>query len=149
MMAKTKSTEPPSELLDAFRAVEKVDGLERLGAIVADDGFDAEAVRVIVAWMNVEHRWCRPDRACPDGGRPTQRAWIWLVSGIDLDVTAVADAANVSRGTARAKIAVLLGAKLVYPGGDVTKGARAALQSMIASRARAKKKAKPQQDYDN
>lgn len=105
-----------------------------------EEGFDAETIRVLVAWMHSAHAWKKPERGCPDDGRPTARAWAWLVSGMALDYVAIADAANVSRGVARARLGVLLGNRLIYPDGSIAQPARAALQSAIASRVKQKKK---------
>lgn len=122
------------DLIAAFQAGEQ----NEVATVLLDeeDGFDVSALRVLAAWTTMDHRWTEPDRPCPDGGRPTARAYAWLMSGLSVDYTAIADAAGTSRATARAKMSVLLGSRLVYPDGQIAKVAKACLQASLAKRIR-------------
>ncbi len=128
---------PPEALIAAFRATETP---EQLGVMVAADGFDPEIVRVLAAFMSADVDWSEPPMRCPDGGRPTARAWAWTWSGCRVDYMAIATAAGLSRLAAREKLAALIGARLIYADGSISKHAQAALQSAIAKNARRKKK---------
>lgn len=131
----------PSELLKAFRAAERP---EHVAVLLHDDeGWNAESMRVLTAWEHTEHRWTHPKTTPPDGDAPTTRAWRWLVSGWDIDITAVADAADVSRTVAQAKIDMLIGNRLIYPDGGMHHAAHAALKVHVASRLPKSKKAPP------
>lgn len=123
---------PPSELLAAFRALEAIEHVAVL--MVDEDSWDAEAMRVLSAFQHLDHRWEPPSPKAPDGGRPTARAWNWLCSGWALNLGELASAANVSEGTARAKLAILRGNRLVYPDGGIAKAAQAALRSHVRAR---------------
>ena len=122
---------PPADLIAAFVAAESVD---QLAVLVVDDGFDLEAIRIIGAWMRADFEWSPPLAPCPDGGRPTRRAYAWLVEGIAVDVQTLAFAAGVPVSVARMKLAQLYGAQLLYPGGKVTKTVQGAVQNTIAKR---------------
>lgn len=120
---------PPAPLIAAFREVADRE-IESVAALLVDDGFDAETMRVLAAWPQLEHGWREPKKPCPDGGvLPTPAAWRWLCSGHGLDAVGLADAAGVSIAVARAKAAVILGNRLVMPDGTLTKPARAALSA--------------------
>lgn len=114
------------DLITAFQAAESI---EQMAPLLAEDGFDAEALRLLQVWTRWDHRWTPPADPVPDDGRPTARAYGWLVRGLALDYVAIGMAANVSRAVARQKLALLLGAQLVYPDGSIAKTARAALTS--------------------
>lgn len=122
------------DLVAAFQASEQ----NEAAAVLLDDedGFDVDALRVLAAWTSMEHRWKEPAKACPDGGRATARAYAWLMSGVEVDYVAIADAAGVSRSVAQAKMRVLTGNRLVYPGGSIAKVAKACLQASLAKRVR-------------
>ncbi len=127
-------------LISAFQGVEQAD---QIAGLLGAEGFDVEMIRVLAAWQQTEHIWKTPlAKNPPDRGMPTARSYAWLVSGWRLDYVAIADAAGVSRQCAQEKLAVLLGNRLIYPSGEMTKHARAALQSAIAKQIRggAKKK---------
>lgn len=124
-------------LVRAFQAAEQV---EQVAALLGEDGFDVETIRVLSAWQTTEQVWKAPGHRQPDKGSPTARAWAWLVAGWRFDYVAIADAANVSRHVARARMAVLIGNRLIYPTGELTKAARGALQASIAKHIRGKKK---------
>lgn len=141
-----------ADLVNAFKAAEpnlaKGGGAEQLAVLISDDpdeGLDAEAIRVLGAWINGDHKWTKPKSPCPDGGRPTKAAYDWMVRGMNLDYVAIADAAGVTRSVARAKMAKLLGARLIYGDGTIAKAAKAAMEASIARRVRAKpQKQQPQ-----
>lgn len=136
---------PPASLIDAFRAIEAV---EQLGVLIAEDGFDQETLHVLSSFLHCEHTWREPSRKCPDNGRPTAAAYAWLMSGLTLDYVAIAEAAGVSRQAASARMAMLIGNRLVYPDGQIHKLARAALQGAIAKRARAGQRKGKDKDKD-
>jgi hypothetical protein len=129
------------DLIAAFQAAEQ----NEAAAVLLDDkdGFDAPALRVLAAWGTRSHRWTSPPRRCPDNGRATPAAYAWLVSGLEVDYHAVAEAAGVSLAVARAKVRVLLGNRLVYPDGSLARIARATLQASIAKRIRKLQPKKP------
>lgn len=114
-------------LVGAFR-VEADAAVEAVAILLVDDGFDAQTMRVLAAWQNAPIAWSAPKRKCPDGGKPTAAAWAWLVAGLEVDYDAIASTANVTRQVARAKVAMLLGGRLVLPDGSLAKPARASLQ---------------------
>jgi hypothetical protein len=129
------------DLIEAFRATEDKVGISQLSVLISDDadeGLDVEAIRVLGAWLHGEHRWKEPKVKCPDGGRPTPKAYGWMVSGMLIDYEEIADRANVTRTVARTKLAVILGARLIYADGTIAKAAKAAMESTIARRVRAK-----------
>lgn len=134
---KPVTTDPPAALLDAFRKLEQPG---QLGALLVEDGWDAEAMRVLSAWMTADVSWMQPKTPQPDAPRATARAWAWLRSGWDYDVNAIADTAGVARSTARTKLDMLIGGRLVYPDGTMHANLKTALNSHIASRLRGKKK---------
>lgn len=129
------------DLIDAFKATEGTAGITQLAVLISDDvdeGLDVEAIRVLGAWYHGDHRWKDPKTKCPDGGRPTPKAYAWMVSGMLIDYEEIADRANVTRSVARSKLAVILGARLIYADGSLTKAAKAAMEATIARRVRAK-----------
>lgn len=132
-------------LIDAFRALD-ANNTESLAPLLVEDGFDAETIRVLAAWPHTDHPWTAPARACPDEGRPTRAAWRWLMSGLELDVTAIADLANVSCDTAKDKLRILIGSRLVYPGGDISAAGHTALQAAVAVRLRGGERTKEQSE---
>lgn len=134
------SDSPPRELVEAFKAIADK-ALEPLAAFVTDEGFDVDTVRVLAVWSSIDAAWSAPARSCPDDGRPTHRAWLWLMSGLEVDYSAIAEATGLSRSTARQKVAVLMGARAVFPDGDISKPARAALQAAVAERVGGRKRA--------
>lgn len=116
--------------------------VEQLGVLIGDDpdeGLDAEAIRVLSAWKLGAHAWKQPRLPCPEDLR-SRAAYDWMVRGMDVDYVAIADTAGVTVSVARAKMAKLLGARLVYADGTTSKAADAALQAGIARRV---KKAAP------
>ncbi len=127
-------SKPPVELLAAFQASEEV---QSIAVLMVEEGFDADVMRVLAAWQQSHHEWTQPKRACPDHGRPTARAYAWLVSGWEIDSEAIARAADVSPSVARAKIDVLIGSRLIYPDGTMAKAAQAALRSHVSARLQA------------
>lgn len=132
------------DLIAAFRAAEpKIrDGdVSQLAVLVSDDpdeGMDVEAIRVLGAWLYAEHKWKEPPKPCPDGGRPTPKAYRWMMSGAEFDYADIADRANVTRTVARQKLALLLGARMIYADGTIAGAAKAAMEATIARRVRAK-----------
>jgi len=137
---------PPANLIAAFRASESP---EQIAALLHEDGFDEQTIRVLGAFQQSDHEWSEPPRPCPDDGRPTARAWAWLVSGMKLDYVALADAAGLTPRTAQQKIGVLLGNRLIYPSGEVNKWAFAALQKTISKRLGGGGKKKPASEDAN
>lgn len=128
-------TPEATALVRAFVEADNKGQLEQASILVVDDGFDAAAIRVLAAWAHTDHRWVTPARPCPDGGRPTPRSYKWLMDGVKVDYDALADAAGVTRSVARQKVAMLLGARLVYPDGKVATAGKLAMQAAIAERA--------------
>lgn len=118
----------PTALIEAFRAVESV---ESMAVLLHEDGFDQAALRALSAWQHSDHSWTTPERPCPNDGKPTAAAWRWLVSTWEIDIDAIADAANVSRSTARSLIQLLIGNRLIYPDGTIAKAASSALRTVI------------------
>lgn len=125
-------TQAVNDLLAAFKAKEK---LESGAALMDADGFDIETARVLAAWLTVEPTF-KPVGPMPDKGEPTARAWGWLIAGTQIDYPAIADAADVSIATARARIALLLGNRLIYPDGKAAKFAMDALRAALTVRVR-------------
>lgn len=117
----------PTSIMEAFRASADRD-LEAVACLLIDDGFNAETMRVLAAWPQVELGWENPGRKCPGDGAPTPAAWRWLVEGIRMDAGELATIAGVSRAVAREKSEMLLGNRLVFPDGSLAKPARASLQ---------------------
>lgn len=118
-------------LVAAFQKIES----DAAGAVLLeDDGFDLASARVLTAWMHVVQPWSAPRPACPDGGRPTPSSYAWLMSGLKVNDIAIADAAGVSRATARGRVRMLIGNRLVYPDCIIAKVARAALEAALAVR---------------
>ena len=132
-------------VLDLIRAFQVGEQNEAAAIFIDEDGFDLVTIRVLSAWWHSDHDWVKPSRPCPDDGRPTARAYAWLISGMDIDYVAIADAAGVSRSQARARMARLIGNRLIYPDGQMAKVAKASMQAAIAKRVRsAVKKAEEQ-----
>lgn len=133
---------PPEGLIAAFRSVERA---EHLAALMLEDGWDAEAIRVLSAWQHVENTWEPPESPCPGGGMmPTPAAWAWLCSGWTVDLSAIAEGAGVSRARAADLMALLMRNLLVFPDGQMANVARGALRAHVAERLSAgTKKKKP------
>ncbi len=121
---------PPQQLIEAFRAVELA---EHTAALMIEEGFDAEAMRVLAAFQHAEQLWSQPKKPCPTV-MPTPGAWAWLVSGWTVDFFELSRAAGVSEATARGKLDMLRGNHLIYPDGTMSKWATAALRSHVANR---------------
>lgn len=122
-------------LLAAFKEADKKQQVEQAGVLVVEDGFDADSVRLLSAWLHADAKWKAPSKNMPDGGRPTARAWAWLAAGMQPDVNALADAAGVTRSVARQKLARLVAVRLVYPDGTIADAGRIVIQAAIADRA--------------
>lgn len=122
---------PPSDLLSAFK---KLETPNQMAILMVDDDFDAELMRVLAVWPNLVLEWSMPEKVCPDSGKPTPRAWAWLISGLELDYVAIADAAGLSRTSARIKVDMLIGAQLVYPDGEINQWASGAMQEALKAR---------------
>lgn len=122
---------PPQTLIEAFRAVADNAVENIVCLIIDDDKFEAATMRVLSAWSSAAMTWTKPNGKCPDDGRPTNDAWRWLVSGLDVDYDELASAAGVGRSVAVAKAAVLLGHRLVMPDGSITTIAHKALQEHV------------------
>lgn len=127
---------PPRMLIDAFKGIETID---MIGIMLEDDGFDQSVVRALLAWQKTENVWVRPREPLPDDGKPTPRAWAWLVSGWEMDSHAVARGASLSIATARAKLEMLRGCRLIYPDGSCSSFATKAISAMIGDRMRGKR----------
>ena len=139
-MAKPQPTQPPAGLLAAFRAAEQIEDI----AVLTDaEGFDSEIMRVLSAWRHTDNVWVEPKKPCPDPGMPTAASWRWLVAGWTIDERAVARAADVTESTARVKLDVLIGNRLIYPDGGMAKAALAALKSHVGKRVRGKPNRNP------
>lgn len=126
-MAAKKPPKPPADLLDAFR-VEADNNVAAVAVLLIDDGFDAAVMRVLASWTAIYVGWKRPSSKRPDDGAPTGAAWRWMVTGIEYDLNALADAAGCSRAMAVRSIDMLLANKLALPDGSISRPARAALQ---------------------
>lgn len=117
--------------------------VHQLGVLLGDDpddGLDAEALRVLAAWMMSEHAWTQPRAPRPQTGASTKSLYDWMVLGMNLDYMAIADAAGVTRNVARIKLAQLIGARMIYADGTIARAAKVALEAGIARRV---KKAAP------
>lgn len=134
---------PPSDLVRAFIVAEQSD---HIAALAIDDGIDAQAIRVLVAWQSIEHDWRSPGAPAPSSAEPSAAAWRWLWLGAVYDLGDLAEAAGLSRAIARRKLHQLIGARLVYPGGDIAKAARGLLQAVMVDRIKAltKRNSKPE-----
>lgn len=122
---------PPAILIDAFKATDEI---HAIAVLMVNDGFDAEAMRVLAAIPNAAQTWNAPSRELPDDGRPTTAAWQWLLDGWVIDIEDLARSADVTRQTARQKLAVIQKARLAYPDGTMSKGAQGALRAHVAAR---------------
>lgn len=125
------------DLIAAFKTTERPEAAAVL--LREEDGFDNEALRVLSAWTALEHAWKMPDESCPDNGRPTVKAWNWLMSGLDVDHVSIADAAAVSLSTARVKLRSLLVSRLIYPDGTIAKIAAGTIAASLGKRLEKKK----------
>lgn len=129
---------PPKLLIETFRTNGEKQA-ESVSVMLEDEGFDAQTMRLLVAWMYTPHAWKRPRKPCPDEGMATAAAWRWLWSGITLDYAALADAANVTASSARQRMTMLIAARLVFPDGTIAKAARGAMTAAVTSRLPKKK----------
>lgn len=132
------------------RAEPKLDAgdFQQLGVLISDDpdeGLDAAAMRVLSAWQMSDHQWTQPKSPCPELGA-TKALYDWMIRGMNLDYMAIADAAGVTRAVARAKLAKLLGARLLYADGTIARAAKVAQEATIARRVKAKPKPQAQQN---
>lgn len=89
---------------------------------------DDEAVRVLAAFRNVEHRWRRSKKKQPEEGASLIARWLWLTDNWSLDVEGIAKAAGLSEDVADGKVDMLLANRLIYPDGTIAYGAVIALQ---------------------
>lgn len=121
------------ELVAAFKALERN---ESAVALIDEEGFDVEMAQVLGAWLTSDHVFKPLLTPPPDDGRPTAKAWGWLVAGMRIDYVAIADAANVSSTVARTRLAQLIGNRLIYPDGTCAQIAMQALKATIALRVR-------------
>lgn len=122
--------DPPEGLIAEFHALESA---MALGVILDDDGFDAESIRVVSAWQNTAHRWRAPATPCPDE-LATVRAWTWLVSGWDIDFSAIAEGAGIPEHIARDKVARLVTSRLIYPDGSMSKWLATTINKLVKDR---------------
>jgi hypothetical protein len=138
----------PVLLLAEFRKIERA---ESIAVLMANDGFDVAAMRVLSAWTHTQHLWKMPKKPCPDAGRATPASWAWLCSGWQLDFEAITEGADVARLVAVAKVELLQRNHLIYPDGQMSLHAQRALRLHVTSRLKAaagKGKAKDKEDDD-
>ncbi len=115
-----------ASLLATFRGVETN---ETSLVILGDD----EAIRVLIAWTNVDDEWRAPASRPPSAtAGKLGRLWTWIVSGWEVDANKVSRLAGVTKMVAHAKLEVLIGNRLIYPDGQMAKGARTALSAHAA-----------------
>lgn len=129
------SARAPQLLIEAFRAIEDISAI---GVMLEEDGFDQGLLRTLLGWQRTIQRWHQPSATLPDDGKPTPAAWAWLCSGWEIDVRAVADAADLTITTAAAKLRMLHGNRLIYPDGSTSVHATNAISTLIGSRLRGK-----------
>lgn len=106
---------------------------------------DDEAVRVLAAFRNVEHRWRMPRKTKPADGASLIAVWEWLTSNWEIDVEGVAQAAGVSEDVAEMKLDMLGRNRLIYPDGTIAHGGVIALQMHTQMKLGIKPKQKQQQ----
>lgn len=106
---------------------------------------DDEAVRVLAAFRNVDHKWKLARKAPPDESASLTTKWQWLTHAWELDVSGVAEAAGVSEDVAEMKLDMLLRNRLIYPDGTIAIGASIALQMHTQTKLGIKPKLKQQQ----
>jgi hypothetical protein len=144
------SDKPPLDLLAAFRALSHATDI---AVLMIEDGFDALLVRVLSAFEKSQSSWSRPKKPMPDNGRPTPAAWAWLVSGWHFDYEGIALGANISRESARDRIAALVQNRLIFPDGTMSVDARKALVAAVKARLKAeaggRKKSKDKEEQAN
>lgn len=132
-------------LLAAFKESDKKQQVEQVGVLVVEDGFDADSVRLLSAWLHTDLKWKPPSKKVPSGANP--RAWAWLAAGMQVDYNRLADAAGVTRSIARQKLARLIAVRLVYPDGTIAAAGRIVIQAAIQERAKkSSKQPKDQKD---
>lgn len=114
------------EVVAVFRARE---GSEDAIVVIGDE----PAMRVLAAWRNVDQSWTKPDGAPPEAieGK-LGRLWGWIVSGWDLDARRIARLAGMPTARVHEKLEILVGNRLIYPDGSMSKAARAALLGFTA-----------------
>lgn len=128
-----------TELLSTFRALEaNEDAITVLG--------DEDAMKVLSAWSKTDQRWQAPKKKRPQI-TPTNHAemWRWIVQGWTIDEEAIAVGSGLSANVVHTKMRMLIAARLVYPDGQMSKAARAALQVFVAQKLGIKSKRQPQQ----
>ncbi len=105
---------------------------------------DDDAVRVLAAFRNVEHKWRAPKKKRPES--PTLIAlWRWLTSSWEIDVAGIGEAAGLSEEVVEGKIEMLLANRLIYPDGTIAEGAVRALNMHTQVKLGIKPKATRQQ----
>jgi hypothetical protein len=132
---KAKEVVSLAKLLATFRGVETQ---ETSLVILGDD----EAVKVLIAWSNVDNEWTQPETRVPDAtvGK-LGKLWSWILSGWDVDTRKVSRLAGVTEAIAHVKLEILMGNRLIYPDGQMSKGARTALMAHTAIKLGIKQKA--------
>ncbi len=125
MKAKTNEL---MDLLNVFRNLEEDnDSITVLG--------DDEAMRVLQAWRKTDQRWSRPRHKPPAVSAGNHAAvWSWIRDGWTIDELAISRGAGLSVRVVHEKLEMLLAARLIYPDGQISKGARTALQLHVAQK---------------
>lgn len=115
------------DVIAPFRAIEaNEDALVILG--------DDQAMKVLVAWTHVDNEWEPSATALvPYKLGRAAAAWAWIVQGWMIDSDEVARFAGIASGIAHAKLEILIGNRLIYPDGSVSKGARIAMSAYTAA----------------
>jgi hypothetical protein len=118
-------------LEDALAVFRGVEDNQDAVVVIGDD----DAMRVLVAWTHVDNDWYPPSTACPPlvHGK-LAAAWDWIRAGWDLNERKISKLAGVPTSVARAKLDVLIGNRLIYPDGSLSKGVRLALAAFTAQR---------------
>ncbi len=102
---------------------------------------DDEAMRVLIAWQHIDQEWAHPGGKQPLAihGKMA-KLWTWIMSGWEVDNRKVSRLAGVSPSIAHAKLEILMGNRLIYPDGSMSKGVRTALMAHTATKLGIKQK---------
>lgn len=116
------------DVLAPFRALEaNEDAIPILG--------DEAALKCLAAWSKTDHRWVKPKTRPPRFTHGNHAVvWEWMVGGWRLDLAGVAKRAGLSERTVHEKMAMLVGNRLMYPDGSMSKAAKTALNIYVAGK---------------
>lgn len=117
-----------TEILRALRTLESPDDIiPVLG--------DEDAMKVMIAWSKTDQRWSMPRGKVPtlQAGNH-QSVWSWIVLGWTFDHALIAKIAGVGPRVVHQKLEMLVGLRLIYPDGQMSKSARTALQVHVSQK---------------